>query len=183
MSQLPAPIRRLPFQSYAYAATHWVPEDQRDLFDLNPPYQRASVWQVSQRRDLIESLLRGIPIGAIVYNARGLGRGASHGEAMYAIVDGKQRVETIRAFVDSEFTVPAWWFDDDEVNSREGLATYAELTVIGQRRIAMLPMPGLEANVKTIQEEAAIYDLINTGGTAQTDADIANARAVAGGAR
>lgn len=164
MSPLPAPIRRLPFQPLALAATHWFLEGQRDLFDLNPPYQRASVWTETQRRNLIESLLRGIRTG----------------EPMYAIVDGKQRVETIRAFVDSEFTVPAWWFDEDEVDSRDGDVAYTDLTIIGRRRIMMLPMPGLEAHVGSIAEEAAIFDLINTGGTAQTAADIAAARAVAG---
>lgn len=177
------PIRRLPFQPFALASTHWTLDEQRDLFDLNPPYQRASVWTTAQRVALIESLLRGIPIGAIIYNSRGLGRGVRYGEPMYAVIDGKQRVETIRAFVDSEFAVPAWWFDEDEVTSRDGEATYADLTDIGRRRIMVLSMPGLEAHVKTVEEEAAIYDLVNTGGTAQTDEDIANARAVAKGVR
>lgn len=179
MSQLPEPIRRLPFQPYALAATHWFLEDQRHLFDLNPPYQRGSVWTGGQRTSLIESLLRGIPIGSIIYNNRGIPASG----AMYAVVDGKQRVETIRAFRDSEFAVPAWWFKPDEVENRDGLATYDDLTIVGQRRIMMLPMPGLEANVKTLEEEAAIFDLINTGGTAQTAEDIATARHIAGGTR
>lgn len=179
---MPEPIRRLPFQPYALAATHWTLDEQRDLFDLSPSYQRGSVWTEEQRVALIESLLRGIPIGAIIYNHRGLRRHAL-GEGLYAIIDGKQRVEAIRAFVDSEFAVPAWWFDEDEVLSRDGEATYTDLTDIGRRRIAVLPMPGLEAHVQTTEEEAAIYDLVNTGGTAQTDADIANARAVAQGTR
>lgn len=178
MSQLPDPIHRLPFQPFALAATHWFLESQREMFDLNPPYQRASVWQHSQRVALILSLLRGIPIGSIVYNERSITKGN-----FIAIIDGKQRIETIRAFVDSEFAVPAWWFDEHEVKSRDGEATFRDLTVVGQRRIQMLPMPGLQAHVDSIAEEAAIYDLINTGGTAQTDADIANARAIAEGAR
>lgn len=179
MSQLTDPIRRLPFQPLALPAMHWFLEDQRDIFDLNPPYQRASVWQPAQRVALLESLMRGIPIGAIVFNDRGI----RNGTVIHAIIDGKQRVLAIRAFVDNEFTVPAWWFEEDEVNSREGEASFKDLTVVGQRRFQMLPMPGLQAHVTSIEEEARIYDLINTAGTAQTDADIANARAIAGDAR
>lgn len=178
MSQVPDPIRRLPFQPFALAATHWFLDSQREMFDLNPPYQRASVWTVGQRQALIQSLLRGIPIGSVIYNERPITKGK-----FIAIIDGKQRVECIRAFVDNEFSVPAWWFDEHEVTSREGEATFNDLTIVGQRRIQMLPMPGLQAHVDSIEDEARIYDLINTGGTAQTDADIANARAVAGGAR
>lgn len=177
MSQLPEPIRRLPFQPFALAATHWFLDSQREMFDLNPPYQRASVWSVEQRQKLLLSLLQGIPIGSIIYNERPVTKGN-----FIAIIDGKQRIESIRKFVDNEFAVPAWWFDEHEVESRDGEARFRDLTIVGQRRIQMLPMPGLQAHVDSIEDEARIYDLINTGGTAQTDADIANARAVATGA-
>jgi len=46
-------------------------------------------------------------------------------------------------------------------------------------RVHVLPMPGLEAKVGTVQEEAAIFDLLNTAGTPQTMETIEHARQVA----
>lgn len=172
----PAPLRKLPFQAYAFTVLHWVLDDQRDMFDLTPEYQRGSVWTTGQRRALIASLMQGIPVGSITYNVRGLGASGTH-----AVIDGKQRIEAVRAFCDSEFTVPGWWFEDDEVETRGRDVTFAQLLETGRRRIHMLPMPGLEARVGSVREEAAIYDLLNTAGTAQTVADIERARHVAAG--
>ena len=42
------------------------------------------------------------------------------------------------------------------------------------------PISTIEAEVATIEEEAEIFLLINTGGVDQTDEGIANAEAVAG---
>jgi hypothetical protein len=173
----PQPIQRISFQAWSHAATHWVIKGQRELFVLDAPYQRGLVWTVEQRRNMLESLLRGLPIGSIVYNRR------DHGHLHY-IVDGVQRISAIQAFFDDGFTVPAWWFEDDELTvPADGDALFSQLSIIGQRRVQMLPMPSLEANVATVEEEARIFDLINTAGTAQTTQTIAKARAIAAGAR
>jgi hypothetical protein len=175
---VPSPIQRLSFQSWAHSVNHWVLDSQRDIFELDAPYQRGSVWTTEQRRNLIFSLLSGIPVGSIIYNVRSsLTINGIHGY----VVDGKQRILAVRAFFDDELEVPAWWFEEDEVvNGREGMVTFSGLTVIGVRRMMHLPMPSLEAHVKTVEEEAAIFDLINTAGTAQTDDTIDRARAIAG---
>ncbi len=67
------------------------PDDPR--FDMDQPYQRGVVWGVKRRRNLIKSLLMGIPVPAIVINNR-FGAKFSHPgydrqrNWMYAVVDG-----------------------------------------------------------------------------------------------
>lgn len=170
------PLQKMSLQPLALAAIHWTLDEQRDMFDLNPPYQRGSVWSVEQRRALIKSMLLGIPIGSVVYNVRDTMKPR-------AVVDGKQRIEAVRAFFDSEFAVPAWWFEEDDREvAADGDLTFDDLSVRGRRRVQMLQLPGLEAHVKTVEEEAEIFDLINTAGTEQDEATIAAARAIAAGA-
>lgn len=157
-------------------------------YDL--PYQRGSVWTLDQRIGLVQSWLRGLPIPSIVVNNRGYQK-----ETIYAVIDGKQRLITARMWFHSEFAVPASWFDpefvespfliesspDAEAYGDTGLyVRYCDLSVVGQRLLAQrAKFPFAEANVGSVREEAALYLLLNGGGTAQTDDDMARAARVA----
>lgn len=172
MADLPEPLRKLDLQPYSRAVLHFTADWMRDRFDLNPPYQRGTVWDLSRRSNLIRSLLLGIPIGNIVLNHRGF-----QSETIFAVVDGKQRIETMRRFVDGEFTVPAHWFSEQHLESgvRTGEASFADLSVIGRRYFENLLVPAVEANVSGIGREAEIFRLINTGGVEQDAATLARA--------
>ena len=65
--------------------------------DLNPDWQRGSVWTRDQRPRLIDSLDNGYPLPHITLWTRPQGR--------FVMVDGKQRTETIVGFVNDEFSV------------------------------------------------------------------------------
>lgn len=153
-----------------------------DKYDLNPPYQRGSVWTPTQQINLLRSLFMGLPIGAIVVNFRGYGA-----EVMYAVVDGKQRIETLRAFAADQFAIPASWFPADAAplatttsDHVDGPAVlFSGLAPRYQRTVENFPIATLVAHVATIAAEAELFDLINSGGTAQTPADLARARDVA----
>jgi len=146
-------------------------------FDMNPPYQRGSVWTLEQRQALIHSMLRHIPIGSVLINNRWEANGYQ-GEYGYAVVDGKQRLQTFRAFVNDEFAVPADWFEDRviEDTNEDSTITYSQLSATGQRMVSNWPISTLEATEPTIEAEAELYLLINGGGTAQTPEDMARAR-------
>lgn len=78
----------------------WI-YNQRTTIDFSPAYQRrSSLWKTKQKQLLIDSILNGLdipkfyfqfmpPVEDIHYN--------------YAIIDGKQRIETILGFIDGEF--------------------------------------------------------------------------------
>ena len=177
------PIRKLGLTQLNRTAQSFIPyPDRDDKLELNPPYQRGSVWTLAQRRALIESILRGIPIGSVTINDRWATNGYT-GDVGYAVVDGKQRIETIRGFFADEFSVPADWFDDNEVadETTDGEVHFSQLTDRGQRRAENWPVPTIQSVIATVEGEAHLYGLLNGGGTAQTDADMANARDVADG--
>ncbi len=73
----------------------------RDLLDLDPPYQRRSVWSQSYKDYFIDTLLLNYPAPAIFLFEDIDERGAAH----YSVVDGKQRLSTIFEFLENVFPV------------------------------------------------------------------------------
>lgn len=60
--------------------------------ELNPSYQRDSVWSTADSQLLIDSILRGIPIPSIILTQ-------TEGSDQLQIVDGKQRLTAILRFI------------------------------------------------------------------------------------
>lgn len=163
---------------------------------LDPPYQRGNVWTMDQRIALIESWLRGLPAGVVILADRGTEewRKANPdrdpyktGDPFWAVIDGKQRLTTALMWFGGEFTVPASWFPAEHVASTEETddgpyVWYTGLTVPGQRIFsnrALLMVAETKA-CATEADEARFYLLVNGGGTAQTESDMAKAANVAG---
>ncbi|WP_406227371.1 DUF262 domain-containing protein [Streptomyces anthocyanicus] len=161
--------------------------------DLNPPYQRGRVWNEDQKIALIRSWLTGTPTGVVIFNDRSTPEWkAANGydpyerdEPVYACIDGQQRISTAQAWFASELAVPASWFDPADVTATEDTedgpyVRWSGLTLPRQRHFAnRAHLTVATARVATVQEEAAIYLLVNGGGTPQTSADMANAQRVA----
>lgn len=169
-------LERVSLQSYCHTVDHYADDSRRGRFTLDAPYQRGTVWTDENRRALIKSLLMGLPIGAVVVNHRGY-----DSDVIYSVIDGKQRIETLCAFMDGLLEVPADWFDTNCLaDPSKEMVAYGDLSLTGQRRFKNLGVTTLQASVSGIAAEAEIYGLINTAGVAQSDADIANAARVAG---
>jgi hypothetical protein len=173
------PLKPLQLNTYNRPALTFIKTPTIDMFDLDAPYQRPAVWGDAQRVALIKSMLLNLPIGAVYVNVRNLDN-----DSPYVIIDGKQRILAIRDFADSKFGVPAdWFFDKDFQAPAEGeLAHYRDLNQIGRNRLMMTTIATFEANVKTIEEEAEIFMLLNASGVAQTDETLANAASFLGAA-
>jgi hypothetical protein len=160
--------------------------------DLNPPYQRGRVWNEDQKIALIRSWLTGTPTGVVIFNDRSTpewkaGNGydpVDRDEPMYACIDGQQRISTAQSWFAGELAVPASWFDPADVETTEDTEDgpyirWSGLTLPRQRHFAnRAHLTVATARVATVQEEAAIYLLVNGGGTPQTDIDMANAQRV-----
>ena len=71
--------------------------EKRNILDISPPYQRRKRWNPKKRSHLIESLLMNIPIPPIFLYERDL--------AQYEVMDGQQRLDTIRGFFNNEFSL------------------------------------------------------------------------------
>jgi hypothetical protein len=148
-----------------------------DMYDLDAPYQRGSVWGAAQRVALIKSMLLRLPTGAIYINVRDMDL-----PKPYVVIDGKQRILAIRAFHANEYGVPADWFADNELTAPiDGdTAYFSDLNLLGRNRIMHATIATYEAHVKTVEDEAEIFMLVNTGGIAQTAETLANAESFTG---
>ena len=72
-----------------------------EQLDLNPSYQRRSVWSPSDRRYFLDTIFRGYPSPAIYLHKET----TRDGKTVYAVVDGKQRLETIIRFADNKISI------------------------------------------------------------------------------
>ncbi|MFI0900492.1 DUF262 domain-containing protein [Streptomyces sp. NPDC020983] len=161
--------------------------------ELRPPYQRGQAWTEDQQIALIRSWLTGTPTGVVILNDRtSLEWKEANGydpterdEPTYACIDGQQRITAACAWFGNELAVPASWFRAEDVTATEDTddgpyVRWGGLTLPRQRHFAnRAHLTVASARVATVQEEAAIYLLVNGGGTPQTDADMANAADVA----
>jgi hypothetical protein len=203
---IPPPLPELALQALNRTVEHfmlrrpasWDP-DPRDLFDLAAPYQRGSVWTVEQQRALIRSLVIGLPVGAVLTSALNPeGRGPS-----YRVVDGKQRIETVRAWTSGRLEVPCWWFQPEDIDGprHAGMVTWDGLTESGRRRFGNQSMAELHFDgsiewlgrgengrwrtrrrsaAEVLAAEAELFGLVNGAGTPQTAEDMARAAMIAG---
>lgn len=80
----------------------WLLELRRfKRLDLEPPYQRRSVWSLGERQQFLDTILKNYPSPAIFLHKTF----EADGQATYHVVDGKQRLETILAFVDGKIRI------------------------------------------------------------------------------
>jgi hypothetical protein len=168
-------------QALNRTAMHFTMERETEAFLLDPPYQRTSVWSDEQRQNLIKRLIMGLSVGAVVTNDRHDYTGAT-----YAVIDGRQRIETLKAFFADGFAVPAWWFEDrclpeDLHGDTDATVTFSGLSITGRRFANNWKIAEEQHNRLTLAEEAELYLLVNFGGVPQDDADYARAAAVAEG--
>lgn len=87
---------------------------EKKLLNLNPGFQRNSVWTLKDRKKLIESVLRNYPLPAIFLYKR-----EEQGKVIYDVIDGKQRLESILMFMGelrgNRFSLKTQLNDNDEV--------------------------------------------------------------------
>lgn len=71
---------------------------KRGLLDLDPSYQRRSVWNERYRQDFVETVLLGYPSPSIFLHEQI----DADGNQRYAVVDGKQRLTSLFEFVTND---------------------------------------------------------------------------------
>lgn len=121
--------------------------------NLEPGFQRDSVWSHTDRRKLIESILQQYPIPSVFLYERQDDRG----RVVYDVIDGKQRLETIlmfqgvKGFRGQRFSVRARIPSDDE--PREW-----DWRLIERRRL----QPLLDSfDIQTVEVQGDLSDIID----------------------
>lgn len=94
--------------------------------DFKPTYQRQSdVWEDGKKQLFVDSLINGYDIPKLYFHE--LGWDATRSKRRYAIVDGKQRLEAIHAFIDGEYALSDE-FEDIDADSPERARRAANLS-------------------------------------------------------
>src|SRR5262245_16123769 len=73
----------------------------RGLLDLDPPYQRRSVWSQNFKDYFVDTVLLNFPAPAIFLYEQI----SADGRSIYHVVDGKQRLTTLFEFIRGAFPV------------------------------------------------------------------------------
>lgn len=100
----------------------------RESIWFNPPYQRMSdVWPLEKRQLLIDSILNGYDVPKFYFHEFFPARVIDGKKYKYAIVDGKQRLETIFSFIEGRFALDPDMEVIADPDVKPGGLTYAEL--------------------------------------------------------
>jgi len=67
---------------------------EKGLLNLEPGFQRSSVWQPRDRSKLVDSIVRNYPLPSIFLHRR-----VENGNLFYDVIDGKQRIESVLMFI------------------------------------------------------------------------------------
>jgi len=144
-----------------YTASHYcyrlTEVDGTPRFDLAAPYQRGSVWDLDRKRNLIKSLMLGVPIGSMVISVLPY----AEGRPTYRVVDGKQRIETLQEFYHDGFTVPGWWFEPSCFHDPSVRDTWVDASALNRRgmnRVFEGPLPVLEFHADVEWTENPDFD-------------------------
>jgi|SRR5580698_8659902 hypothetical protein len=139
--------------------------------NLDPVFQRQSVWHPKQREHLINSVFHGYPIPAIFLYRR---IDESTGAMMYEVVDGKQRIETLFMYtsvIHGKFTARLFLPDSDRAQA-------VDYSFLRRKKLQsriedyLLQVIEVEAGLSDIIE---LFVRINSTGNALTRQEIRNA--------
>jgi Protein of unknown function DUF262/HNH endonuclease len=86
-------MTKLTFTPRQYTVQDIINRYRNENLNLEPGFQRKSVWTLSDRKKLIDSVARGFPLPAVFFYKR-----EENGRLVYDVIDGKQRLETILGF-------------------------------------------------------------------------------------
>src|SRR5882724_2253675 len=80
---------------------------ERDQIQLDPAYQRISgIWTLEKRQLLIDSILNGFDVPKLYFHEFVPAKKIGAKKYRYAIVDGKQRIQTIWDFIEGNISLP-----------------------------------------------------------------------------
>ena len=99
---------------------------QRSLIHLDPPYQRLSVWDTGKQRLFIDSIVNGVDTPKLYFHDLTAG-GRSGSRYRYSVIDGKQRILALWAFISDELPLPDDFVYFDDERYKAGGMTYSDL--------------------------------------------------------
>lgn len=100
----------------------------RDSIWFDPPYQRLSdIWPADKRRLLIDSIINGYDLPKLYFHEFFPAKDVDGRKFKFAIVDGKQRLQTIFSFIEGGFALDEEMTLVEDQSLQVGGLTYSEL--------------------------------------------------------
>lgn len=151
--------RTVKFTVTEYSFEHIVQRLKGDRYYV-PEYQRNLTWPPEQQSRFIESVFMGLPLPFVFFWQDQDGR--------MEIVDGSQRIRTIRRFIDDDLILKGL----ETIPTANGLR-YSDLPHSRQLKFLETPIRVIILdNATDAVTRTEMFARINTGGTAATDAEV-----------
>lgn len=141
----------------------------RELIDTSPGYQRRLRWTSKKRSLLIESFLLNIPVPPIFLFERDYNE--------YEVIDGRQRLETIRAFLANNFALSGleFWPELDRKRFNELPSVLQKGLLRRSLQAVVLLAETKDASKDDIDVRRVLFDRLNTGGIRLNPQELRNA--------
>jgi len=120
--------------------------------DLDPPYQRKSVWTPKDRRYFLDTIFRNYPCPPLFLHKTTDDKGFT----VYHVVDGKQRLETVLDFSKDKFSIDET-YGDIAFNGKK----FSELTKEQKRVFWDYIFPIIYLDISDGEEVNNIFDRVN----------------------
>jgi hypothetical protein len=129
---------------------------RNNQFDLNPPYQRRSVWNLKDRRFFLDTVFRGYPCPPIFLHKTI----NAEQKTVYAVVDGKQRLQTLFMYVDGTDNIS---LDSEFGDARFNAKTWTKLEQTEKQIFwdYVIPVEFLIFDANDPQEVNQAFDRLN----------------------
>ena len=141
----------------------------KELIDTAPGYQRRLRWTSKKRSLLIESFLLNIPVPPVFL--------FEHDYNEYEVIDGRQRIETIRAFLANDFALTSLEYWPELERKR-----FNDLPMVLQKGLLRRSLPAVVLLAETrgvgsedIDVRRVLFDRLNTGGIKLNPQELRNA--------
>lgn len=148
----------------------WLLDLNRNTqLDLDPPYQRKSVWTSKDRQFFLDTIFRDYPSPAIFLHKTI----DADGRSMYHVVDGKQRLETILAFVNNKIRI-AKDYGDIRLNGKTWKQLEGEQELKHRLWNYQIPVEMVDSIEGNVVNE--VFDRLNRNSRRLTDQELRHAK-------
>jgi hypothetical protein len=128
---------------------------QSGQLDLDPPYQRRSVWTVKDRKFFLDTIFRNYPCPAVFLHKE---VDLDAGKMVYSVVDGKQRIETIILFTRNSLAIDSK-YGDPRLNGKKWKTIESEPDLNERFLDYEVPIEYIESSDKQFINE--VFDRLN----------------------